>query len=161
RDIEPDVRHQLRRLERGRQVAHEEIVGRDCSGTGEATKLERGVQGHRYQGQLGGWVRVDEASAYGATTPNAWGADESRCLCQQRKIAPDRGRVFDLPLTGERLDRDAAVMPREPAHVCHVVEIDQVGRPRQPEVHKWNEALAAREDLRVGSILIEQAERLF
>src|SRR4029453_17542301 len=62
---------------------------------------------------------------------------------------------------GHRTDDEAAAVLPDTGQPGNLSEIDQMGGPRQAELHGGQEAVAAREELGVVLMLAEKVERLF
>ena len=63
---DPQFGQQFTRFEVGREIAFEEILGRDGTTAGAATNLKRCIQGEQHGWQFGGWISVGNAATNGA-----------------------------------------------------------------------------------------------
>src|SRR5260370_7157802 len=62
----PQFGQQFTRFEVGREIAFEEILGRDGTTAGAATNLKLCIQGEHHGWQFGGWISVGNAATNGA-----------------------------------------------------------------------------------------------
>src|SRR5579885_1612558 len=72
----------------------------------------------------------------------------------------DEGGAFRRRLPGPGADGEDAVRTADVVQLLHRVDVDQVGRARQAEVHERDEALAPREHAAAVLKLAEEARRL-
>src|SRR5262249_4893367 len=70
------------------------------------------------------------------------------------------GRKLDRALARHGAESDVAVVLTDVGERLDPVEIDQRGRPRQPEVQQRDEALPARQQLRLAVVAHEQRDSL-
>ena len=90
-----------------------------------------------------------QAAADGAPTADGEVADLTERLADQRPL-PEQRRALDRVLARHGADHQPAVLGAEIGQAGDTVQVDQVRRPREPEVHQRHEALAPRE--RLGGI---------
>ena len=145
---------------RRRQVGHEELLRRQhalaARGSQDQLAVERGDDGR----QLAGGIGVGEAAADRPPVPDLHVTDLRHRLGEERAaLAHERGRL-DGALAGHRPDGEMPVVEADAREAVDVVEIDDVRRPHEAEAQQRDEALPAREHLRLVAVPREDAERL-
>ena len=80
---------------------------------------------------------------------------------EQRGAAGDEFAAFKGALARHCADLEAAALPRtQEEQLVHAVQVDQGGGLRQSEVHGWDKALPARQQLAVVAVLGQKVQRL-
>ena len=93
-----------------------------------------------------------EVAAEGAAVAHRVVRDGFISFRQQRAARPDQRRMLDVVVPGERADGDAVAILPDVAQVGDAVDVDQAGGLDEPEIHHGNQALAARQNARVGVV---------
>ena len=84
--------------------------------------------------------------------------DHPAGIREDGKPPPDQVGGLELRLADERPDDERAVPLGDRPEPGDPVEVDHVARGREPELHQGDEALTAREDLRVAAEPAEQRD---
>jgi hypothetical protein len=145
--------------EGGRVHALEEIVDADASGAVGAVGDERRVRGEHRAGKIRRGIRVRDVSADRPTIANLNVADLVGRLGDDRRLLLHRLGPGDVGVRRERADRHRLAVALDSAHGVDVTDVDEVVRVRQSGLHRREEAVPAREDLRAG-ILREEFQRV-
>ncbi len=103
---------------------------------------------------------MGEAAGEGAADPDRQVANVADDLGQKRAERALGHSLLEGDVAGQRADPELAVGRTEPVELADPVDVDQDRGPRQTEVHRRHEALAARQHLRLVTMLRQQVERL-
>ena len=137
------------------------VLGRDRARAVRPLHQQLPTKGGDQGRQLGGRICVGQAATHRAAVADRDVTHVAQGLRQQRHgRRGDLARQLDVALSGHRPDQQAAVVHLDAVEPGDPVDVDQNRRPGQPEVHQRDEALPAREHLRVGAVLSEQRHRL-
>src|SRR5438067_1030992 len=85
-------------------------------------------------------------------------ADRRGCLRKDGQLLAQVLGPLDGAVVGERADDQRAAFLADAGDARHLAQIDDVGGRREAELHERDEALAARDHLRVASVLREERE---
>ncbi len=142
--------------ERREEVRDEEVRRRDLPSSAPTRGHDRSVEDDEAERQLRGAVRMGDRAAHGAAVPRDEVPDERQCLPHEwvdrarrstsaawRTVAPIRTSPF------------VAILAE-----AGVVDVDEHARSDEAHVQRRDEALAARDRLRVLPALGERRERL-
>src|SRR6476660_10601649 len=89
---------------------------------------------------------MDQAAADGAAVANCRMGNLLDRFAKNRQTLVDRWRALDIPLPHHRAEREDAIVEPDLVQAFDAVEIDQVMRLRQTEIHQRHETLPAGED---------------
>ena len=131
---------QLVRLERGREVGDEELLRRNCAA---GARHHRTAQDGERERQLGGGVGVRDRAADRAPVARDEVADVRQALGEERDLEQP-----PVGLADERAYAPRPVFPRDLAE-RQPVHVHEHGRPGKPHIQHRDEALPAREHLRL------------
>ena len=110
----------------------------------------------RHRGHVRRRVGVGEPAADRAEVPDLKVADAGRAIGERAESRPHAAPLELVP-RGHRADHEVAVTLLDPVEP-EPADVDDDRRPRDAELHRGQERLAAGEELRVG--LRESVERL-
>src|SRR5581483_6083032 len=159
---EPHLDEELRRTEGGLEVRHEEVRRAHPALPGRARQTHAAAEGGQRQRQLRRRIGVRDAPADGAAVADGAVPDVADGVNEERAVARHKRRALRVALADERAEAELAGrgILGDGGEAGDVVDVDDQLRPREPEVQERDEALAAREDLRVVSVRREEGERL-
>src|SRR5207244_13375454 len=147
---QPDLAQNFIRLERRRQIADEELFGFQYSLSPAAADDEVGVQRGGNRRQLRRGVRMSQAPTAAATIADLNVPDQPQRFCQKRAALTHQLGALRRSLADQRADRKTAVPGLQRAEFAsQSVDVDEVRRPRQPEVQQRRETLASGQHLGV------------
>jgi hypothetical protein len=153
--------------EAGLEGAGEEVRRGDRPPTGGGHHLHPSPQQDQERRELGGGIRVDQASHDGAAAADRGMADRAEHLGEQRQAVLHRRVVLHPGLRGERRDPDRRRCHGHLVQGLDPPDVDDVGRCRQAHREQWQQALATRQDRRVraerrqeGQGLLERLRRV-
>ena len=120
-------------------------VARDCQGDGRP---------------VAGRIVVAQAAHDRAHLPHDRIGDDARDVVNQRpSTLADPRRALDRAVARDRAERERLVADAEVVQILQGVDVDEHGGARQPEAHRWNQALPAGEHAGVAAVLLELGER--
>ena len=105
-----------------------------------------------------GGVPVGEVPPDRGQVPDERVGDHPAGIREDREPPPDQVGGLELRLADEGADDERAVPLGDRPEPGDPVEVDHVARGREPELHQGDEALTAREDLRVAAEPAEQRD---
>src|SRR3989449_843200 len=129
------------RLERGFVQAFEDPVALDLAFAGD----DGGAQGEHGRRVVGRGVFVGERAADRPQVPDLPVADDAGERGERGDRLPHGARGGHLGVPHHRADRHGIALRLQRLQVADRVEIDQVGRRRQAQLHRLHQALAAGE----------------
>ena len=108
--------------------------------------------------QVGGGVRVGEASADGAHVAHLGIGDGGRGLSEDGGIRLDRLRGDDVVVGDHRADGESTSLSSDIAESADPAEVDEDARLGESQLHHGYQAVTACEDFRVVLVVVQQGE---
>src|SRR3954470_16839912 len=121
--------------------------------------VELALQCHETRRQFGGGIRVGERAADGAAVADRRMRDVRHRERDQRGVSGDFRGMLQRGVARERPDLDSAVFHADVVE-ADAIDVDQQRRVRQPHVQRGDQALAAREQLRVARMRRKLRDRV-
>jgi len=129
--------------------AREELARRDAALAVRPAEHDLAVEREDDRGQLGGRVGVDDAADDRAAVAHRGMGDLAEGLGDERRGARDLLGALDGRLPRPRPDRQPAVVEADVVELVDVVDVDEVRRLGDAEVHQRHKTLTARQDARL------------
>ena len=101
---------------------------------------------------------MGDRASHGSTHPNGGVTDEPEAGREQGESTIER--ALELALAHEGADPQRSARLRHAVESGHAIDVDEHGRPGQPEVQHRGQALAAGQDLRLVAVATQVVERL-
>ncbi len=79
---------------------------------------------------------------------------------QQRHVLAEQVGLLDVHVARERTDRDVVAGVTDVRQVADAADVDQHRWLRQAQLHQWQQAVAAGEELGLVAVLADEGDRL-
>ena len=144
----------------GRETVDEELVDRHAPLPVLAADDHLRAGGQRRRRPVAGGIVVTQAPDDRRHLPHDGIGDDAGHVVEQApaRVANPRG-ALDRDVAGGRADRQRAVRA-DVVQLANGVDVDEHGRPREAEPHRWHEALPACQDPGVGPVFLQGGEGL-
>jgi len=106
-----------------------------------------------------GWIAVGQVAADRREVPHERIGDYLRGVVEQWIARPDELGFLELGFAGQRADAEEAVVLADPRQTRDPVDVHEVGRACEAELHQGDETLASGEDLGVFAELGQEGCR--
>src|SRR5579862_5185635 len=103
---------------------------------------------------------MGQVAADGAPVANLWMGDMRKRVSKQRARFEKIAIALERTIARHGADPDVPLAPIDRGEFGKTIDVDQHRRPRQAEIHRRNEALAASEEPGFVAMLGFQAKRL-
>ena len=147
---EPDLGEQLAVADRGHVRPDVEVLHRDHplprGAADHDLRLDRRADGREVLGR----VRLAERAADRAAVAHDRVGDHVLGVAEERQVLGEQLGLQQLDVAGQRPDPDLAALLADVGELREVVDVDQVLGVGQPELHHRQQAVAARDDARLG-----------
>ena len=155
-----DLGEHLVRRDRGLERVHQELADRDLALAGRALQDDARTEREHHRAEVAGRVRVGERSADRPEVADQGIRDLRRGGGDRRVARADDVVGGELVVPDQRADPQAPVFLLDAVQAFDPVDVDQLTRRGEPELHDRDQALPSREHLRVVAVRGEEAERL-
>ena len=118
-------------------------------------RLHRRADGREVLGRVG----LAQRAADRAAVAHDGIGDHVLGVAKQRQVLGEQLGLQQVHVAGQRADPDLVALLPDVGEVRQVVDVDQVRRVREPELHHRQQAVAARDDARLGAELLKRRDR--
>ena len=103
---------------------------------------------------------MGDRTADGAAVTNLRVTHVPGRVSQQRSMLSEHRRLLHVHVARERTDRDVIAGVLDVRQVLHATDVDENRRLREAQLHERQEAVAASEELGIGSVLTDERDGL-
>ncbi len=151
-----DRRQHLLGPERGLHRVHQEVVNADHALTARTLRHHLRAHRHHHRGMVVGGVSMRQIAANRGEVAHDRVGDDGAGLVCAGVAPPHQVGAFQRALAHHRADDQRAVAFFEGVQPGDLAQINHIGRGGQAKLHQRDQALAAREDLRIVGMRLER-----
>ena len=121
--------------------------------------LHLGVKRQNHRPIISGWIGLDQTATDCTAVTHLGIADRTRRLAQYRELFADELGIFYLHMTRHRTQANRTRIFTDVVQISDAMDVDQVYRPRDSELHHRHQALAAGQKLCVVAVPAQEFDR--
>ena len=155
----PNLGEQLAVADRGHVGPDVKVLHRDHPLAAGAADHDLRLHRRADRREVLGRIRLAERAADRAAVAHDRIGDHVLGVAKQRQALGEQLGLQQIDVAGQRADSDLVALLPDVGELRQVVDVDQVRRVREPELHHRQQAVAARDDARLGAELLQRRDR--